>query len=44
MSLIRDNAYQFNLTDLRGLEAKLFDDCISVLRMDYITDTEAGKP
>ncbi len=44
MSLIRDNGYQFNLTELRGLEVKIFNDCISALRMDYITDPEAGKP
>lgn len=44
MSLIHNSQYRFNLTDLRGLDIKLFEDCISVLRMDYFTDTKAGKP
>ncbi len=43
MSLIHHNCYRLNLTDLRGLDIKLFDDCISVLRMDYLTDIEAGQ-
>ncbi|GAA0408219.1 hypothetical protein GCM10008969_33700 [Pseudomonas veronii subsp. inensis] len=44
MSLIHNGRYRLNLTDLRGLDITLFEDCLSVLRMDYFTDTEAGKP
>lgn len=44
MSLVHNSRYRFNLTDLRGLDIKLFEDCISVLRMDYYTETEAGQP
>lgn len=44
MSLIHNGCYRINLTDLRGLDITLFEDCLSVLRMDYFTDTEAGKP
>lgn len=42
MSLIHHNCYRFNLTDLRGLDIKLFEHCVSVLRMDYFLDTTAG--
>ncbi|QXI58810.1 hypothetical protein HU759_027715 [Pseudomonas sp. OE 28.3] len=44
MSLIYRNHYRFNLSDLRGLDIKLFEHCISVLRMDYFLYTQAGKP
>lgn len=44
MSLVHNGRYRFNLTDLRGLDITLFEDCISVLRMDYYTETEAGQP
>lgn len=44
MSLIHNGRYRLNLTDLRGLDIKLFEDCISVLRMDYLTDSEASQP
>ena len=42
MSLIQHAHYRFNLTDLRGLDIKLFEDCLRVIRMDYLTDTEAA--
>lgn len=42
MSLTQHTQYRFNLTDLRGLDIKLFEDCLSVIRMDYFTDTEAA--
>ncbi|VVN78051.1 hypothetical protein PS687_05996 [Pseudomonas fluorescens] len=44
MSLIHNGRYRFNLTDMRGLDIKLFEDCISVLRMDYLTDSETSQP
>lgn len=44
MSLIQQNEYRLNLNDLRGVEIKVFGDCLSVMRMDYITDIEATKP
>lgn len=43
MSLIHHNDYRLNLTDLRGLDIKVFEDCMNVLRMDYITDAEATR-
>lgn len=42
MSLTQHARYRFNLTDLRGLDIKLFEDCLRVIRMDYLTDTEAA--
>lgn len=44
MSLIHPHPYRLNLTDLRGLDLKLFEDCLSMLRMDYFTHAEARKP
>ena len=35
--------YRFNLTDLRGLDIKLFEDCLSVLRLDYFTETGVAQ-
>jgi len=40
MGLINGGNYRINLTDLRGLDLAVFEDCISVLRMDYLTETE----
>lgn len=44
MSLIHHSHYRLNLTDLRALDIKLFEDCISVLRMDYFTNTPGIRP
>ena len=44
MSLVHHHHYRLNLTDLRGLDLKLFEDCISLLRQDYFTHLEARKP
>jgi hypothetical protein len=35
--------FPFNLTDLRGLDIELFEDCIAVLRMDYSPRVEIHK-
>lgn len=39
MSLLHPTHYRFNLTDLRRLDIKLFEDCLNVLRLDYFTET-----
>lgn len=44
MSLVHHQHYRLNLTDLRSLDLKLFEDCISLLRLDYFTHVEARKP
>lgn len=44
MSLIHDHHYRLNLTELRGLDLRLFEDCISMLRMDYFTCTGDSQP
>lgn len=44
MSLIHHHPYRLNLTDLRGLDLRLFEDCISMLRLDYFTHVESRKP
>ena len=35
LGLYNGNHYPFDLTDLRTLDPKIFDDCLSALRMDY---------
>ena len=44
MSLIHPHHYRLNLTDLRGLDLKLFEDCLRMLRMDYFTHAEGRTP
>lgn len=44
MSLINGHHYQLNLTELRGLELRLFEDCINMLRTDYFTCTGGSQP
>lgn len=44
MSLIHQQQYRLNLTDLRGLDLKLFEHCISLLRLDYSTHVESRQP
>ncbi|SFP27732.1 hypothetical protein [Pseudomonas sp. NFPP28] len=44
MSLIHPHHYRLNLTDLRGLDLRLFEDCLSLLRMDYFTHAEGRTP
>ncbi|WP_419793301.1 DUF7673 family protein [Pseudomonas canadensis] len=44
MSLIHPHHYRLNLTDLRGLDLKLFEDCLCMLRMDYFTHAEGRTP
>ena len=43
MSLVHPTQYRFNLTDLRGLDINLFEDCLSVLRLDYFTETGVAQ-
>nr|WP_152537897.1 hypothetical protein [Pseudomonas canadensis] len=44
MSLIHPHHYRLNLTDLRGLDLKLFEDCLRMLRMYYFTHAEGRTP
>lgn len=36
-------AFPFDLTDLRGLDQDLFDDCLRVLRMDRFCSSEVHR-
>lgn len=40
LGLYNGPEYPFSLTDLRGLDAGLFDDCIAVLRLDNSPERE----
>lgn len=43
LGLYNGDAYPFNLVDLRGLDAHLFDDCIAVLRLDRQPEREVHE-
>jgi hypothetical protein len=36
-------AYPFNLVELRGLDAPLFEDCLAVLRLDRRPEREVHE-
>jgi len=40
LGLYNGNHFPFDLTDLRTVDPKIFDDCLSVLRMDYASCKE----
>ena len=43
LGLYNGERFPFDLTDLRGLDFELFDDCMSVLRMDYQPEQEVHR-
>jgi len=40
LGLYNGRRFPFDLTDLRGLDRAIFDDCMTVLRMDYMPALE----
>lgn len=43
LGLYNGQDFPFNLTDLRNLDAGLFDDCIAVLRLDNVPELEVQE-
>lgn len=43
LGLYNGPRFPFDLTDLRGLDFNLFDDCLSVLKMDYSPEVEVHR-
>lgn len=43
LGLYNGVAYPFNLVELRGLDAQLFEDCIAVLRLDRQPEREVHE-
>lgn len=43
LSLYNGNAFPFSLTDLRGLDSALWDDCMDVLRLDRRPEQEVHE-
>lgn len=43
LGLYNGDRFPFDLTDLRGLDGELFDDCLLVLRMDFWCDREVHR-
>lgn len=43
LSLYNGSAFPFPLTDLRGLDSALWDDCIAVLRLDQRPEQEVHQ-
>ncbi|WP_058165406.1 DUF7673 family protein [Pseudomonas aeruginosa] len=43
LSLYNGNAFPFSLTDLRGLDSGLWDDCLAVLRLDRRPEQEVHE-
>lgn len=43
LGLYNGQAYRFDLTELRGLDPNLFDDCLALLRMDYCPAQEVHE-
>lgn len=44
MGLVNNSHCRINLTDLRLLDVPVFEDCVSVLRLGYLTKTEEHQP
>lgn len=40
LGLYNGNRFKYDMTDLRGLDLEIFEDCIAVLRMDFICTRE----
>lgn len=43
LSLYNGSAFPFSLTDLRGLDSALWDDCLAVLRLDRRPEQEVHE-
>lgn len=43
LGLYNGDRFKFNLTDLRGLDYALHDDCLAVLRMDHSPSKEVHR-
>lgn len=43
LSLYNGRAYPFSLTDLRGIDSTLWDDCLAVLRLDRRPEQEVHQ-
>ena len=43
LSLYNGSAFPFSLTDLRGLDSALWDDCLAVLRLDRRPEREVHE-
>ena len=43
LGLYNGGRFRFDLTDLRGLDAEIFDDCIKVLKMDSTPKLEVHQ-
>ncbi|WP_460104143.1 DUF7673 family protein [Pseudomonas sp. S2_D10] len=43
LGLYNGQDYPFDMTELRRLDAALFDDCIAVLRLDHTTEREVHR-
>lgn len=43
LSLYNGNAFPFSLTDLRGLDGALWDDCLAVLHLDRRPELEVHE-
>lgn len=43
LSLYNGSAFPFSLTDLRGLDSSLWDDCLAVLRLDRRPEQEVHE-
>jgi len=43
LSLYNGSAFPFSLTDLRGLDSALWDDCLAVLRLDRRPEQEVHQ-
>lgn len=43
LGLYDGQTYPFNLTELRGLDLDLFEDCMRVVMMDYSPDVEVHQ-
>lgn len=43
LSLYNGSAFPFSLTDLRGLDSALWDDCLAVLRLDRRPELEVHE-
>lgn len=43
LGLYNGDRFRFDLTDLRGLDREVFDDCLTVLRMDHSPEKEVHR-
>lgn len=43
LCLFNGSRFPYDITDMRGLDLQLFDDCVAVLKMDYSPEQEVHK-